>query len=98
LGLKENDTELIVAKDIRDGVIEAVIDHENKVLQSKVLKDVYMTNEPQGCYRRELGFTLDLGMRLSELFSSFRARMKRKLRKVMMRLNLICLVIIMIFR
>lgn len=60
LGLKEDDTEFIVAKAIRDGVIEAYIDHENRVLRSKVLEDVYMTNEPQVLLQKRIEFCIGL--------------------------------------
>ena len=60
LGLKNEDTEFIVAKAIRDGVIEAVIDHENKVLRSKVLEDVYTTNDPQILLRKRIDFCISL--------------------------------------
>lgn len=42
-----NDTEYIVAKAIRDRVIEAYIDHEQGVLRSKPLEDIYSTFDPQ---------------------------------------------------
>ena len=32
---------------IRDGVIEAVLDHENGWMQSKENSDIYCTREPQ---------------------------------------------------
>ena len=60
LGLKTNDTEFIVAKAIRDGVIEATIDHENKVLRSKVLEDVYTTNDPQILLKKRIDFCIGL--------------------------------------
>ena len=60
LGLKPEDTEFIVAKAIRDGVIEAIIDHENKVLRSKVLEDVYTTNDPQILLRKRIDFCISL--------------------------------------
>ena len=37
------DAEHIVAKAIRDGVIEAVLDHESGTMQSKDTSDVYST-------------------------------------------------------
>ena len=40
------ETEQIVAKAIRDGVIEAVIDHDEKVMKSKDIIDVYTSNDP----------------------------------------------------
>ena len=41
-----DETEQIVAKAIRDGVIEAVLDHEAKCIRSMNVQDSYMTNEP----------------------------------------------------
>ncbi|RXK36841.1 26S proteasome regulatory subunit N3 [Tremella mesenterica] len=47
LGLdSEEDTEYIVAKAIKDGVIDATIDHVKGHMESKVKKDVYETEEP----------------------------------------------------
>src|SRR5689334_11056189 len=46
----EADAEYIVAKAIRDGVIDAVIDHENGYIQSKENADVYSTTEPQNAF------------------------------------------------
>ena len=43
----EEDTEYIVAKAIKDGVIDATIDHAGGYMQSRVSKDVYETDEPQ---------------------------------------------------
>lgn len=41
------DAEFIVAKAIKDGVIDATIDHAQGYMQSKVARDVYETDEPQ---------------------------------------------------
>ena len=41
------DAEFIVAKAIRDGVIEAELDHRQGIMQSKDTSDVYSTREPQ---------------------------------------------------
>lgn len=60
LGLPLADTEFIVAKAIRDGVIEATIDHEHAVLRSKVLEDIYRTNEPQHVFQKRISFCMDL--------------------------------------
>jgi 26S proteasome regulatory subunit N3 len=47
LGLENVDeTEQIVAKAIRDGVIEAFIDHDGGFMQSKESIDVYESNDP----------------------------------------------------
>jgi len=60
LGLPPNDTEFIVAKAIRDGVIEATIDHEAQTLRSKTLEDAYTTLEPQQNFQRRIKFCLEL--------------------------------------
>ena len=60
LGLKTDDTEFIVAKAIRDGVIEATIDHDDKVLRSKVVEDVYTTNDPQHILQKRIDFCIGL--------------------------------------
>ena len=60
LGLKFENTEFILAKAIRDGVIEATIDHENKLLKSKVLEDVYTTNDPQILLKKRIDFCIGL--------------------------------------
>jgi len=47
LGLTSvEETEQIVAKAIRDGVIEAYIDHDKGFMQSKEASDVYESNDP----------------------------------------------------
>mmetsp|Transcript_3701 Transcript_3701/g.5674 ORF Transcript_3701/g.5674 Transcript_3701/m.5674 type:complete len:427 (+) Transcript_3701:1-1281(+) len=60
LGLPIEDTEFVVAKAIRDGVIEATIDHEQKLLRSKPIEDVYRTIEPQQTLQKRIAFTMDL--------------------------------------
>ncbi|XP_066949823.1 probable 26S proteasome non-ATPase regulatory subunit 3 [Macrobrachium rosenbergii] len=59
LGSRE-DAEFIVAKAIRDGVIEAVIDHEHGYMQSKETVDIYCTREPQSVYHQRISFCLDI--------------------------------------
>lgn len=56
----EEDAEYIVAKAIRDGVIEAVIDHEHGFMKSKESSDVYATNEPQVAFDTRIKFLLEL--------------------------------------
>ena len=47
LGLEsDEETEHIVAKAIRDGVIDAVINHDKQWISSLSLTDVYASNEP----------------------------------------------------
>ena len=40
------ETEQIVAKAIRDGVIEAQINHDEQCISSLPITDVYSTNDP----------------------------------------------------
>jgi 26S proteasome regulatory subunit N3 len=40
------ETEQIVAKAIRDGVIDAVLDHDNMWMKSQDVTDVYTSNDP----------------------------------------------------
>ncbi len=45
---------------IRDGVIEATIDHENKYVQSKETTDIYGTREPSTQFHQRIKFCLDI--------------------------------------
>nr|CAG4647782.1 EOG090X03QW [Moina brachiata] len=54
------DAEFIVAKAIRDGVIEAWVDHEGKFMQSKESIDVYSTKEPQLAFHQRIAFCLQI--------------------------------------
>ncbi|PIK33985.1 putative 26S proteasome non-ATPase regulatory subunit 3 isoform X2 [Apostichopus japonicus] len=54
------DAEFIVAKAIRDGVIEATIDHEKGFIRSKETVDVYATREPMNAYHQRISFCLDI--------------------------------------
>jgi len=54
------DAEFIVAKAIRDGVIEATIDHENAFVQSKENADIYSTREPLDAFHQRINFCLDI--------------------------------------
>lgn len=54
------DAEYIVAKAIRDGVIEATIDHEQGFMRSKENIDIYATREPQEAFHQRVLFCLDL--------------------------------------
>jgi len=55
-----DDAEFIVGKAIRDGVIDATIDHAMKCVQSKENVDVYTTNEPQNAFHQRISFCLDI--------------------------------------
>lgn len=52
----EEETEYIVAKAIRDGVIEATIDHAGGFMQSRIARNVYETDEPQAQLTRRTAY------------------------------------------
>lgn len=54
------DAEYIIAKSIRDGAIEATIDHDKGYMQSKDVLDVYSTNEPQDNFHQRIKFCLKI--------------------------------------
>lgn len=54
------DAEFIVAKAIRDGVIEAIIDHDQGFVQSKENPDIYSTKEPMMAFHQRVTFCLDI--------------------------------------
>ncbi|VEN59955.1 unnamed protein product [Callosobruchus maculatus] len=61
LGLDSaEDAEFIVAKAIRDGVIEATLDPEAGCMRSKETMDIYCTKEPQMAFHQRISFCLDL--------------------------------------
>ena len=53
-------TEYICAKAIRDGVINATIDHDSGTLISNEAIDLYATAEPQRAFHARIGFCLDV--------------------------------------
>lgn len=54
------DAESIVAKAIRDGAIDATIDHKNGYMVSKETGDIYSTNEPQNAFNSRIAFCLNM--------------------------------------
>lgn len=50
----EESAEYIVAKAIRDGVIEATLDHEHGFMESKQAGDVYVTREPAEAFHERI--------------------------------------------
>jgi len=61
LGLdSEESAEYIVAKAIRDGVIEATLDHERGYMKSKDVGDVYATQEPGEVFHERIRACLNL--------------------------------------
>ena len=56
----EESAEYIVAKAIRDGVIEATLDHEGAFMKSKEAGDVYATREPGEAFHERIRACLGL--------------------------------------
>ncbi|KAL3514981.1 hypothetical protein ACH5RR_021883 [Cinchona calisaya] len=54
------DAESIVAKAIRDGAIDATLDHANGWMVSKETGDIYSTNEPQIAFNSRIAFCLNM--------------------------------------
>ncbi|KAA8495167.1 26S proteasome non-ATPase regulatory subunit 3 [Porphyridium purpureum] len=80
------DAELIIAKAVRDGVIDATIDHTAGVVSSNELLDVYTTIEPSNAFHKRIAFCLKIhndavrAMRFPDPFEdaeSAEARQKR---------------------
>lgn len=70
---------------IRDGVIEASIDHDQGYMQSKENMDIYCTREPQAAFHQRICFCLDIHNQSvkvrpahSTRFLSFSARRKER--------------------
>ncbi|KAG0140952.1 hypothetical protein CROQUDRAFT_664504 [Cronartium quercuum f. sp. fusiforme G11] len=56
----EEDAEYVVAKAIRDGVIEARLDRAGGWMVSKEVGDIYATSEPQEAFHQRISFCLKL--------------------------------------
>jgi 26S proteasome regulatory subunit N3 len=56
----EADAEYVVAKAIRDGSIDATIDHGKGFIQSNDNVDVYSTNEPEKAFHMRVDFCLQI--------------------------------------
>ncbi|CAK9153965.1 unnamed protein product [Ilex paraguariensis] len=54
------DAESIVAKAIRDGAVDATLDHANGWMVSKEMGDIYSTNEPQIAFNSRIAFCLNM--------------------------------------
>lgn len=54
------DAESIVAKAIRDGAIDATLDHASGWMVSKETGDIYSTNEPQIAFNSRIAFCLNM--------------------------------------
>ncbi len=53
-------TDFVPPQAIRDGVIEATIDHENGYVRSKDTLDIYSTREPMSAFHQRISFCLDI--------------------------------------
>ncbi|KAG9804942.1 26S proteasome non-ATPase regulatory subunit 3, partial [Aureobasidium melanogenum] len=56
----EESAEYIVAKAIRDGVIEATLDHEHGFMESKQAGDIYATREPAEAFHERIKACLSI--------------------------------------
>ena len=54
------ETEQIVAKAIRDGVIDAIINHDEGYMQSREQSDIYESNAPQNMLSKRIKFCMDM--------------------------------------
>ncbi len=54
------DTECIVAKAIRDGGVDATLDHAARTMASRATADVYATPEPAAAFHARVAFCLDI--------------------------------------
>lgn len=54
------DAESIVSKAIRDGAIDATLDHANGWMVSRETGDIYSTNEPQIAFNSRIAFCLNM--------------------------------------
>jgi 26S proteasome regulatory subunit N3 len=56
----EEEAEYVCAKAIRDGVIEASLEHEKGYMKSRDVVNIYGTNEPQKAFNQRINFCLQL--------------------------------------
>ena len=49
-----------MAKAIRDGVIDAVINHDDGFMQSREVTDIYSSNDPQNMLNKRFKYCMDL--------------------------------------
>ena len=79
----EKETEYIIGKAIRDGVFLATINHEEGYVQSKEIKDIYSTFEPQKSYKTRILFLNNIYVesQKSMKFSSQQDEAKKEAKK-----------------
>ncbi|GMF73443.1 unnamed protein product [Aspergillus oryzae] len=82
LGLdSEESAEYIVAKAIRDGVIEATLDHERGFMKSKEVGDIYATREPGEAFHERIRACLSLhdeSVKVSSILTHYSHRLELK--------------------
>lgn len=71
-----------VAQAIRDGVIEATIDHEKGYVQSKETSDIYSTGEPMAAFHQRISFCLDIHNQSVKVRIRCSERMGKKEKKI----------------
>jgi 26S proteasome regulatory subunit N3 len=59
LATSAEDVERVVAKAIRDGGVDASLDHERQLMVGAVATDAYATREPQAAFHARIAFCLD---------------------------------------
>merc|ERR1712153_89441 len=52
--------EYIVAKAVRDGVVDATINHQDKFVTSNEVTDIYSSTEPHDAFHQRISFCLSL--------------------------------------
>ena len=55
-----NEAECVCAKAIRDGVVDAILNHEQGFMRSKETIDAYSTNQPRKALHLRTSFCLDI--------------------------------------
>lgn len=56
----EEDAEYVIAKAIRDGVIDARVEHDSATMVSNEAVDIYATNDPQAQLQQRINFCIQL--------------------------------------
>lgn len=60
LNINTEDVEFVVAKALRDGILNGEIDHKSQVLRIEGDRNIYVTNEPQLALNKRIRYCLNL--------------------------------------
>lgn len=60
LNIPKEDVEFVVAKALRDGILQGYIDHDQQILSIEGDRNLYVTNEPQNQLDKRIKFCLNL--------------------------------------